>query len=194
MESNILKAFNSGVVPGKKEVEEDEFKDLPKRANLIRGTKKPKLVRTISSMDDNVLAELAQNEDMNFDGAKGGIDMDIVMGTNSGSGMDLVSPDSTTTSFFDSLPQPEVHHPLKKDSPPPVTSYHALQPLSLTAPARVTPPQDKHTKALRKPALGKRNTCGTLYISNTMSDPDVEGTIKVSLLYFSSCEIFYCRL
>ncbi len=160
MEANILKALDSGTISKSSSTEsQDEVKELkviPKRP-LLMNKKKPALIRTISSMDDNVLADLAQAENMDRPFS-----------------MDIVSPDSTTTSFFNSLPQPTVHshhrHPLKSTSPP------VLNPI----PAQVTPPRDELSKAMPKPKMEKRNTCGSLYISNTMSAPDKEATIKVS--------------
>lgn len=158
MEANILKALDSGTISKSSSTESQdevkELKEIPKRP-LLTNKKKPTLIRTISSMDDNVLADLAQAENMEIPIS-----------------MDIVSPDSTATSFFNSLPQPTVHshhrHPLKNTSP------SVLKPI----PAQVTPPRDELSKAMPKPKMEKRNTCGSLYITNTMSAPDKEATIK----------------
>ena len=159
MEANILKALDNGQAPGMPASGgEDVVKPLPKSALLLRKKpKKPTLFRTISSMDDELIAELAQDTE------------DRAMSKTG-----LVSPDSASTSFFDSLPQPGQQYPSRKLSPLPPT---ATIPLNRV----ITPPSSEVSKDLPRPMMGKRNTCGSLYISNTMADPDKDAAIKVSL-------------
>jgi len=62
MEKNILKSMQSGNVPGVQvSVEEDTVESLPKPSSG-RTLVKPRLVRTISSMDDELLLELTNIE------------------------------------------------------------------------------------------------------------------------------------
>eukprot|EP00558_Chaetoceros_sp_UNC1202_P008687 CAMPEP_0197245422 /NCGR_PEP_ID=MMETSP1429-20130617/10219_1 /TAXON_ID=49237 /ORGANISM="Chaetoceros sp., Strain UNC1202" /LENGTH=490 /DNA_ID=CAMNT_0042705915 /DNA_START=14 /DNA_END=1486 /DNA_ORIENTATION=+ len=154
MESNILKAMQSGQVPGTPVAAEDVVRPLKPIRNKhpsLSICKKPVLIRTISSMNDDLLAELAED--------KG----DVKMLQHP-----QISPDSTTSSFFDSLPQP------KSSS---LTATSDMFPRQETT-RIVTPPRNECSGKLPKPSLGKRNTCGSLYISNTMSAPDKEAAIK----------------
>jgi hypothetical protein len=160
MEMNILKASDRGQVPGVSATSEDVVKPL--RNSISKKLKKPILIRSISSMDDTLIAELTQDiEDCNK--------------TSSA----MISPDSSTTSFFDSLPQPAQNNRSKNQhSPPPFATSNDLD----RAPAfkrTITPPTI--SKSLPKPNMAKRNTCGSLYIRNTMADPDKDACIKVSL-------------
>jgi hypothetical protein len=196
MEANILKAMDKGVVPGvhvnghgnsnsnSLTEDMDVVKPLPihNLTSSRKKIKKPTLIRTISSMDDEMIAELANDK------------------------LGNVSPDSTSTSFFDSLPQPGSQHSTSSRSPSVSSrgSSHTSHTMShlKTAPPRptnmnmnrlrapklsrvVTPPKDdvlnEVSKNLPKPTLGKRNTCGSLFISSTMADPDKDAAIKVSL-------------
>ncbi len=165
MEANILKAMDKGALPGVHVQNEDVVRPLP----MSRKPKKPNLIRTISSMDDDLLAELSRSE------------------TPSGN----ISPDSTSTSFFDSLPQPGHQWPkasskacgkIKSSSPLCQTEYTSRSPSnSNDSPAKMTP-RHEVSKNIPKPAMGKRNTCGSLFISDTMADPDKDAAIMVSNL------------
>lgn len=162
MEKNILKAMDRGHVPGVSITNEDVVKPLRNStSNLRKKLKKPSLIRTISSMDDTLIAELTK--DINI--------------SNSG----MISPDSTTSSFFDSLPQPAQFNSSKKQySPPPFATTSDLD-RAPTFKRTITPPTDEVSKDLPKPTMAKRNTCGSLYIRTTMAAPDKDAAIKVSL-------------
>ena len=166
MESNILAAVDRGQMPGIEASKEDVVKPLPTSNISNRKIKKPSLIRTISSMDDALVAELSK---------------DIDQAKNKGTA--LISPDSvTSTSFFNSLPQPVQRNPItvvQDDSPPPfaqTSTTDRFPQLKRT----ITPPSPSVSKSLPKPKMAKRNTCGSLYISNTMADPDKDACIKVS--------------
>jgi hypothetical protein len=169
MEANILQAMDKGKIPGEHAQTrcEDVVKPLLPKNTVTSSRKKPKkptLIRTISSMDDELIAELAQ-----------GLDAGEAANGN-------VSPDSTSTSFFDSLPQPgtQQHFSSKMNTSPPLTgTSDTLRALALSR--TIAPPRHEVSKDLPKPTMGKRNTCGSLFISNTMADPDKDAAIKVRL-------------
>ena len=166
MEMNILKAMDRGQVPGIATTCEDVVKPLRNStSNTKMKLKKPSLIRTISSMDDTLIEELTQ-------------DIEIYNITSSG----LISPDNTTTSFFESLPQPSQKNPSTSQySPPPFATSSDLDSAPTCFKSKITPPASEVSKHLPKPTMAKRNTCGSLYIRNTMADPDKDACIKVSL-------------
>ena len=180
MEANILRAMGRGQVPGiahPPKCEDDVVKPLPlstrtSSIHLMSGNKKPKkptLIRTISSMDNELIAQLTQ-----------GTDAEEI--SNAG----IVSPDSTSTSFFDSLPQPGSQPFTRMNLKSPPGHINALQPIRPPAFNRiVTPPKHEVSKKLPKPKMGKRNTCGTLFINDTMADPDKDAAIMVSCVFVS---------
>jgi hypothetical protein len=172
MEKNILIAMDRGEVPGVSTASEDVAKPLRNSpSNLRKKIKKPSLIRTISSMDDTLIAELTK---------------DIGDSKISSSGM--ISPDSTTSSFFDSLPQPAQYNSSKKHySPPPFATTRDLD-RAPTFKRTITPPAGEVSKDLPKPTMAKRNTCGSLYIRSTMAAPDKDAAIKVSLFSI----VIYC--
>jgi hypothetical protein len=137
MESNMLSALQSGQLPGSQSPPEDQVKPLPIPSRISRMRSGPKLIRTISSMDDELLAELTQK---------------LSVSDNR-----IPSPDSVSnSSFFASLPQP------------PGLTKNVSKSKSLVLPSSHIP----------KPEFGKRNTCGTMYVDNTMSAPDKEAAIR----------------
>jgi hypothetical protein len=121
MEANILKCMRNGYVPGTPDsstIKEDISKPLPiKNITTSKNTCKPFLIRTISSMDEKILSQLAGAErdtkDIN----------------------EMLSPLNEKVSVA-------------------------------------------NRKGLPKPTFTKRNTCGTIYLKNTMATPDVDATIK----------------
>jgi hypothetical protein len=143
MELNMLSALQSGQMPGSQSPE-DQVKPLPVPGRISRMRSAPKLVRTISSMDDELLAELTQKLSVSDER--------------------IPSPDSVSnSSFFASLPQP------------PGLTKHVSKAKSLVLPSS---PGSISSSSLPKPELGKRNTCGTMYVDNTMSAPDKEAAIR----------------
>lgn len=189
MEKNILKSMQVGQVPGSQSFEqEDTVESLPTSSKpkvlSKRHRPKPQLLRTISSMDNELLQELTNVE----------------LESKSSSAL---SPDSPNTSFFDSLPQPESQiqnfHSLSSVSTASsekdyiankFTSKSAefesfdkseTRPLSsLKSHASSSDSQSNTSKSIPKPNLSKRNTCGTMYVSTTMAAPDKDAAIKVS--------------
>lgn len=45
-----------------------------------------------------------------------------------------------------------------------------------------------------RPAVSRRNTCGTMYVKTTMSAPDIDATIKVCLVCVSHCSSIFLLL
>jgi len=172
MEKNILRAMDRGQVPGVSTASEDVVKPLRNStSNLRKKIKKPSLIRTISSMDDTLIAELTKD-----------------IGDTKISSSGMISPDSTTSSFFDSLPQPAQFNSSKKQySPPPFATRRDLD-RAPTLKRTITPPAGEVSKDLPKPTMAKRNTCGSLYIRTTMAAPDKDAAIKVSLFLI----VIYC--
>lgn len=148
MESNMLSALQSGQLPGSQSPPEDQVKPLPIPGRISRMRSGPKLIRTISSMDDELLAELTQ---------KLSVSDNRIPSPDSVSDNRIPSPDSVSnSSFFASLPQP------------PGLTKNGSKSKSLVLPSSHIP----------KPEFGKRNTCGTMYVDNTMSAPDKEAAIR----------------
>ena len=142
---------------------------------------KPKLLRTISSMDDTILQELTRE-------------------------CCSISPDSTTTSYFKDMtelnPRPtnngsnnqRPNVSSRADSCPSMSFMPFIREQQDNSPSSfdtrdetVISTQHKHnttegvlnSKDIPKPNLNKRNSCGTLYVRNTMAAPDKEAAIKV---------------
>ena len=154
MERNILKSMNSGHIPGPLIVnQEDTIKSLPK-PSVSRS--KPLLLRTISSMDHELLQELTNVE------------------TETKKAPTATSPDIvTTTTFSESLPQPGGRE-LFKNIPSLASTSTSSSSSFDNYETKVTSP------VVPKPELAKRNnTCGTMYVVHTMADPDKDGAIKV---------------
>jgi len=163
-------------------------------------------VRTISSMDDALIAELAKT------GQKSPFDRSATK----------VSPQSISSFPFDDetnndAKTPLVSHlhasfpvPMKRSSssspssassasstgsctPPRTAEDRAIDQFRMTAAemaamslndkdeiasADVSEPSLLQLQSIPRPTLQQRNTCGTLYVSSTMSDPDKDATIK----------------
>ena len=187
MEKNILKSMQVGQVPGSQSFEqEDTVESLPtsNKPKVLskRHRPKPQLLRTISSMDNELLQELT-NVELESKSA--------------------LSPDSPNTSFFDSLPQPESQiqnfHSLSSVSTTSsdkdyisnkytsksaeFESFDKSETRNLStqkSPSSSSDSQSNTSKSVPKPNLSKRNTCGTMYVSTTMAAPDEDAAIKVS--------------
>lgn len=192
MEKNILRSMKVGQVPGSQSYEdEDTVESLPPGKPKVlskRNKPKPQLLRTISSMDHELLKELTNVEE------------------ESRSPFTGQSPDGVRSSFFDSLPQPEsqIHnvHSLSsmstssndKDYPPSKLTSKSGDFVSFDKPdlkpmwspnlseSSSSCSQSTKSKNIPKPNLSKRNnTCGTMYVSTTMAAPDKDAAIKVCL-------------
>jgi hypothetical protein len=191
-------------------------KKKKKSALLPKGFKPiSKPVRTISSMDNALIAELAKT------GQKAeGLPFDTIVSTKvspqsvssfpfgSASDSDSGSPEAAAESDDKS---PLVSHlnstfppPMKRSSsgfrtPPKSEEDKAVDEFRRTADKMAamtlndgerqtrgdgaagssTPkPSLSELKSIPKPTFQQRNTCGTLYVSSTMSDPDKDATIK----------------
>mmetsp|Transcript_15230 Transcript_15230/g.30752 ORF Transcript_15230/g.30752 Transcript_15230/m.30752 type:complete len:714 (-) Transcript_15230:637-2778(-) len=175
----------------------------------LKPTSKP--VRTISSMDNALIAELAKT------GQKAeGLPFDTIVSTKispqsvssfpfgsasaSGNGSPAAAAKSPLVSHLNSTFPP----PMKRSSsgirtPPRSEEDKAVDEFRRTADEMAamtlkdgerltrgdgaadssTPkPSRSDLKSIPKPTLQQRNTCGTLYVSSTMSDPDKDATIK----------------
>mmetsp|Transcript_26548 Transcript_26548/g.30869 ORF Transcript_26548/g.30869 Transcript_26548/m.30869 type:complete len:664 (-) Transcript_26548:205-2196(-) len=158
MEKNILNCMEKGQIPGPLPDSEDVVKSLPKPSSSKR---KPKLIRTISSMDSELYEELTKDGSERKD-------------------TKIFSPDSSATPFFNSLPQPA-----STFSPPsrtPSLAHSSFEDSSFEEESNTSPisftPSKECTKIIPRPSLTKRNTCGTMYVMSTMSDPDKDAAIK----------------
>ncbi len=179
MEKNILKSMQCGQVPGQVVAQEDTVESLPKP--ITKKVNKPKLLRTISSMDHDLLKELT-----NIDA-----ECNPPAETSPDYGLNRLglenSPENASTDFFRALPQPE-DQTIKSSSciPPSLTpcSTSSFSSFDKDEPVITTGRSEFHdvkalSKSIPKPHLSKRNTCGTMYVSSTMADPDKDATIKV---------------
>lgn len=190
MEKNILKSMKVGQVPGSRSFEEeDTVESLPTKSTkpkLLskRNRPKPQLLRTISSMDHELLQELTNVE------------------LESRYSPTTQSPDRESSSFFDSLPQPEsrIHNfhslssvstsssndkeisKLASRSSGEYASFEKSDVKSSMLASKLSGSYDSQnsnrSKNVPKPNLSKRNTCGTMYVSTTMAAPDKDAAIK----------------
>uniref|UniRef100_A0A7S2EB28 WW domain-containing protein n=1 Tax=Ditylum brightwellii TaxID=49249 RepID=A0A7S2EB28_9STRA len=167
MEANILKNMAQGVIPGTPQVkgcDEDEgvapLKPSGKHISFQKAPlSKPKLVRTISAMDDTLLAELTKVDAFN----------------------DVDSP----TSVADVAGQPIVaSNKIEEDRAVDEAMKMSREMASCSScdtsgeSSAKKSARSSVSKSLPKPSLTKRNTCGTIYIGSTMSAPDKDATIK----------------
>ena len=176
MEGNIIQCMEQGALPGSplKEAEEEEtvremssppvkpaaIKMKKSSIKLLSKSAKPKggPVRTISSMNNDVLAEMTK--------LKGG---------------SLSSLEPSVTSF------PAADHDVahvrrtadEMASGEPLVGVGIDLGLGGNDPQITTSPKISNLRELAKPNLEKRNTCGTIYVGTTMSAPDKDATIKV---------------
>ena len=175
MEANILQCMQTGQVPGISSSSscvshEDKVKPLPMQdeggVGSSKSIPKPKLLRTISSMDSNILEELTRE-------------------------CSSISPDSVATHFKDITELFPLPGERRRQQSSRAHSYPPKGVMSLRQSI-----QSHHTLESRdenmvqnsrcegsipKPSLSKRNSCGTLYVQNTMAAPDKEAAIKVRL-------------
>eukprot|EP00551_Chaetoceros_affinis_P012763 CAMPEP_0203666096 /NCGR_PEP_ID=MMETSP0090-20130426/3198_1 /ASSEMBLY_ACC=CAM_ASM_001088 /TAXON_ID=426623 /ORGANISM="Chaetoceros affinis, Strain CCMP159" /LENGTH=548 /DNA_ID=CAMNT_0050529881 /DNA_START=567 /DNA_END=2213 /DNA_ORIENTATION=+ len=209
MEKNILNCMQSGQVPGARAFEqEDTVESLPLRADKGKGNvetnviskgkaktktkglsgkrNRPQLLRTISSMDHELLKELTKDIENCNKASSSPPSSSPNAGTGAGVGAGASSPESIATDFFNSLPQPGDSPPSTSlsslvdgscspqlDSIPSITSTVASSSSSFDREGSPTT-----SKSLPKPNLSKRNTCGTMYVKSTMADPDKDAAIK----------------
>ena len=178
MEANILKCMQTGQIPGMSSSPscEDKVKPLPRQDELgssveVRGASnsipKPKLLRTISSMDTNILEELTRE-------------------------YPSISPDSVATHFKDGSGSFPLRGDARRrqfsraDSCPPNGAMSLRQSIqshqTLEARDENVIKKTRCVGSIPKPSLSKRNSCGTLYVQNTMAAPDKEAAIKVRLV------------
>ena len=181
MEVNILRCMQTGQVPGISSSSscvslEDKVKPFfmqQDQGGVLGASKsipKPKLMRTISSMDSNILEELTCK-------------------------CSSISPDSVATLFREDntelFPRPggerRRQQSSRADSYPPKESLMPLR-QSIQSHHTVESRDENMTQKSRceeyipnPGSLSKRNSCGTLYVQNTMAAPDKEAAIKVRL-------------
>lgn len=196
--------------------------DLPnakrKSALLPKGVKPTsKPVRTISSMDDALLAELAKTGQTSspFNAITTKVSPQSVTspfpfeGTRSGGSPSADSPENENTPLVShlnaSFPPPMkrtssgINAPSGSNTPTKSDEDRAVDEFRRTAEAMTAmtindegeretrgdsaegtspKPSLSELKSIPKPTFQQRNTCGTIYVSSTMSDPDKDATIK----------------
>lgn len=212
MEANILRSMAQGnlnPVSGSDE-EADEVGDMPQPTEMKRAwsrggpaLERPKMVRTISSMDDALLAELTRVESQNPSP-----NSVTVAGGSDTSGPFAIPPMTTakdsleSKSSFDDVALGDeneqsmaierlrrVADEMARSSQVGASIALAAEsvssggsPTGASSPSRSEskspPPSSGDLRGLAKPNLAKRNTCGTLYVGSTMSAPDKDATIK----------------
>lgn len=182
MEKNILKSMQCGQVPGQVVAQEDTVESLPKPITS-RKVNKPKLLRTISSMDHELLKELTNIEAESKPPVETGPDYGL-------NRLSLEnSPENASKDVFSALPHPGQTIKSSSSIPPSLTpcstssfsSFDKDESVTTTGRSEFTDVKAL-SKSIPKPHLSKRNTCGTIYVSSTMADPDKDATIKVRTL------------
>lgn len=212
MEANILSQMAAGVVPGTPKVSPNttttdvEMKEPPTRPKKPM-LEKPRMVRTISGMDDQILKELVKrvpslrntssSMKMSRDNS---LSMEELGKMHDEGHLSNISEESMNMSAMEiSLADLNYDMDVDGDSPSAREEHHALMQLAKTAEqmamssgssaniSPVEPPKPNGGKAklpsgaLKRPSLldSRRNTCGTMYVGSTMSAPDKDATIKV---------------
>jgi hypothetical protein len=203
MERNILKNIAQGQVAGAPV----EDKRVPSAGSPSCGggaaLEKPRMVRTISGMNDSILRELVKRvpstrttkmpreESLTIDDLMVMMKEDLTVLKESGSTGSMLPKDTGWADLnFDMNDDSDSSPSAREES-------RVLQELAKTAEqmtlvsgsAIVTPDEPMMSKprslglerpVLEKPGLGgRRNTCGTIYVGTTMSAPDKDATIKV---------------
>lgn len=210
MEANILKQMATGQVPGTPTVSPNngDVKMAEAQPKPRPSLEKPRMVRTISGMDDQILRELVKRvpsyrgSKMNRDNSMSMEELGKLHDTGhlsniSEESMGYMSNSMNMSEMEISLA--DINYDMEDksdDSPSAKKEKHALRQLAKTAqemadasgsakasPAESpkTPPKIPSPKGtLRRPTLdSRRNTCGTMYVGSTMSAPDKDATIKV---------------
>lgn len=197
MEANILNSMAAGVMPGTPRVGMGEAEEVaPLMRVSTKGVPKPVgLVRTISSMDDALLAELTKTNllDPSPTSTIPGPAEATVMQQRFSLGRDEALNDRRgSESSFDNIPvseeqcrqleqlriaADEMARASQTESGLSEGLASESGSVSESTPS-ATPPKLGQLKSLAKPNLAKRNTCGTMYVGSTMSAPDKDATIK----------------
>jgi hypothetical protein len=183
----------------------DVDSDAPK--GLLPKALKPnqKPVRTISSMDDALIAELAktgQTVESPFDAVATKVSPTSVISTSytyslvgdarSGSEGDKTPLASHLNALFPPpTKQPSsltrISSPTSSEDDRAVDEFRrtaeemaamTLDGAGQEAVSSPSKPSPEQLKSISKPVFKQRNTCGTLHVSSTMSDPDKDATIK----------------
>jgi len=194
MEANIIKCMQKGVIPGSptdKEIQEDKIHPLKKVSLVKKDLARPALIKTISSMDVELLAELTREqsiEDEQNESPMPGLSPDSVL---IGNDLDSCSRERDESSFKN-IPSSsfDIANEIQKVQDAATSACQGSEGLLQDY---VTPsPQDAScaldnnlvsstisgAKPLPRPSLDRRNTCGTLYVKSTMAAPDKDATIK----------------
>ena len=207
MEANILKQMATGQVPGTPTVSPTTSTDEKKEPTRPQKPmlEKPRMVRTISGMDDQILRELVKrvpslrSSKMVRDNSMGMDDLNKFDDENQMrlSALSEESSLSTNMSAMD-ISWADLNYDMMdedSDSPTAREENRALMQLAKTAekmamasgsakgsPSETPTPTEKKmpSNELKRPSLdSRRNTCGTIYVGSTLSAPDKDATIKV---------------
>jgi len=159
MESNIMKAFAQGSIPGTPSEKPDKLGpevSFSKRGNPKKILKPNVLsIRTISSMNDTILKELVTVEDTSPKRINAADEIcDPPSNWPMNSSLDADEAIARIQSIADSMVQ-----------------------ITTTCGEEVKG-EEKKTRTKNRPVLSRRNTCSTLYVGTTMSAPDTDATIK----------------
>jgi len=221
MEANILKQMATGQVPGTPraspntpDVTMAEAKKEPARPHKPM-LEKPRMVRTISGMDDQILKQLVKRvpslrtSKMNRDNSS--MSMETLGKLHDEGHLSNISEESMNISMNMSAMEislADLNYDMDGDSPSAREENRALMQLAKTAeemrmasgsvkgsPPEPVKPKSLPSTALKRPSLdSRRNTCGTIYVGSTMSAPDKDATIKVRLPGAICCSLISDKL
>jgi len=188
MEANIIRCMQEGIIPGSpKEGVQDKIHPLKlKNRSLVKkDLARPTLIKTISSMDVDLLAELThslsrdrdqtEHEQIKTSSSRTVSSPDTVLITS-----DL---DSLTTGCDDSFKDQDTNEPAldfsnhiqqRRNS----QRYDDEVQEAVALVDNLMSSANTTVKPLSRPSLDRRNTCGTLYVTSTMAAPDIDATIK----------------
>jgi len=193
MEANIIKCMQKGVIPGSPSrggQAEDKIHPLKHQSLVRKDLARPALIKTISSMDAALLAELTrvEGEDLNISAASSLLDYDL-SSLSFDDDLSYNNTSSPATHISKELQQQTHHHQITtighgvkalyqtSNDPSPQDAIECIN-ASSSAMDSLNSSSDSAKQSIPKPSFDRRNTCGTVYVKSTMADPDICSTIK----------------
>jgi len=187
MEANILKCLEKGEMPMTPTTcqQEDKVKPLKSRPLLKKDISRPRLIRTISSMDVELLTELTKGQSIDADFEKeGSSPQSVLMNVELESFRSLKNDPSFRFSDesrqkYERRCRDESEQGIKNifDKP----GLLALETTTIQnnkSEGKRTCPKKGEIENGPKPRFERRNSSGTLYVESSMAAPDKDATIK----------------
>lgn len=179
MESNIMKAFAQGSIPGTPSAESDKLGSelsFSKRGNPKKLLKPNSVsIRTISSMNDTILSELVAEEDSSptRENEKKCFTDCSIDKAESGKRLNAADDSWNPSLNWQTNSSLDADEAIAR-----VKSAADSMARNAIACGEEAQGEEKKVQTKNRPVLSRRNTCSTLYVGTTMSAPDTDATIK----------------